>query len=89
MNLTTYKVEGMTCGHCVSTVKAAVGSVVGGTAVDVDLQAGTVSSTGTSADSAVADAISKAGYEVVAIEAEVTAATSLPLVGKSGGCCCG
>ncbi|MFH5227566.1 heavy-metal-associated domain-containing protein [Antrihabitans spumae] len=89
MNVTTYKVEAMTCGHCVSTVKAAVGSVVGVTAVDVDLRAGTVITTGTYADSAVAEAISKAGYEVVATEPEATAGSLLPLVGKSGGCCCG
>lgn len=89
MTTTTYTVQGMTCGHYVSTVKAAVGSVPGVTGVAVDLQAGTVTSTGTSTDSAVAKAISEAGYEVVSAEREAAAGHALPLVGNAGGCCCG
>lgn len=92
MTATTYTVQGMTCGHCVSTVKAAVGSVPGVTGVEVDLQAGTVTTAGTPTDSAVAQAISAAGYEVVSTErgtVGTAAGHALPLVGNAGGCCCG
>ncbi|AUM19243.1 heavy-metal-associated domain-containing protein [Rhodococcus ruber] len=87
MNGTTVKVRGMTCGHCVSTVKAAVGSVPGVTAVEVDLQSGTVTSTGTASPHAVAEAISQAGYDVDSAEQSMPATQALPRTGKSGGCC--
>lgn len=86
---TTYTVQGMTCGHCVSTVKAAVGSVPGVTGVGVDLQAGTVTAVGAPTPSAVAEAISAAGYEVVSTEHTVAAGRALPMAGNAGGCCCG
>ncbi|MBC2644867.1 MULTISPECIES: heavy-metal-associated domain-containing protein [unclassified Rhodococcus (in: high G+C Gram-positive bacteria)] len=89
MTATTYTVQGMTCGHCVSTVKAAVGSVPGVTGVEVDLQAGTVTAAGTSTDSAVTEAISEAGYEVVSTEHEATVGRALPLADNAGGCRCG
>lgn len=89
MTATTYTVQGMTCGHCVATVKTAVGSVTGVSGVEVDLQAGTVTVTGTSTDPAVTEAISKAGYEVVSTKPELPADRNLLLAGKTGGCCCG
>src|SRR4051794_29877149 len=42
MTTTSYQVKGMTCGHCVSSVKAEVGEIDGVTGVDVDLPTGTV-----------------------------------------------
>lgn len=89
MTVTTYKVEGMTCGHCVSTVEAAVGAVPGVTGVEVDLAAGTVTSVGVPTDGAVVQAISDAGYDVVAAEHDTVVGTALTLVGDAGGCCCG
>ncbi|WP_016881543.1 MULTISPECIES: heavy-metal-associated domain-containing protein [unclassified Rhodococcus (in: high G+C Gram-positive bacteria)] len=86
---TTYTVQGMTCGHCVSTVKAAVGSVPGVTGVRVDLQTGTVTTVGAPTPSAVAEAISAAGYEVVSTERTVAAGRALPMAGNAAGCCCG
>ncbi|MCX5044052.1 cation transporter [Aldersonia sp. NBC_00410] len=93
MTVTTYKVEGMTCGHCVSTVRAAVGAVPGVTGVEVDLTAGTVTSAGVPIDGAVAQAISDAGYDVVAAGRDTAShdtvvGTALPVVGDAGGCCC-
>ncbi len=89
MTVTTYKVQGMTCGHCVSTVKAAVGSVPGVQAVEVDLATGTVTVTGTPSEHAVTQAISETGYDVVAPDSEPVGATSLPLTGGGCGCGCG
>ena len=94
MTVTTYTVEGMTCGHCVSTVRAAVGSVPGVTSVEVDLATRTVTSAGAPIDGAVAQAISDAGYDVVAAGRDTAShdtvvGTALPLVGDAGGCCCG
>jgi copper chaperone len=84
------KVEGMTCGHCVSTVKAAVGSVPGVEEVEVDLAAGTVTTSGTPSEQAVTQAISEAGYAVVSAESlPVMNGNALPLVASAGGCGCG
>ncbi|MFB9527406.1 heavy-metal-associated domain-containing protein, partial [Nonomuraea roseola] len=40
MSTATYTVKGMTCGHCVSSVKEEVGEVSGVTGVEVDLASG-------------------------------------------------
>ncbi|MGK5555598.1 heavy-metal-associated domain-containing protein [Actinomadura kijaniata] len=63
---TTYTVAGMTCGHCVGSVKQEVGQIAGVTAVDVDLATGrvTVTSDGPLDDAQVRDAVEEAGYEV-------------------------
>ncbi|MFI6907653.1 heavy-metal-associated domain-containing protein [Nonomuraea sp. NPDC050394] len=61
---TTYTVTGMTCGHCVASVKEEVGEVPGVTAVDVDLASGRVSVTGAADDSLIRAAIKEAGYQV-------------------------
>jgi copper chaperone CopZ len=42
MIVDTYKVAGMTCGHCVSSVTAAISGLGGVEHVDVDLGAGLV-----------------------------------------------
>ncbi|OPC78360.1 regulator [Embleya scabrispora] len=78
----TYTVTGMTCGHCVSSVKAEVGRIDGVTEVAVDLASGkvTVTSDAALADPAVAAAIDEAGYELVAPAAEAP---------EAGASCCG
>lgn len=62
----TYTVNGMTCGHCVRSVTEEVGKIEGVTKVDVDLASGrvTVQSEGPVDDTAFADAVDEAGYEV-------------------------
>ena len=64
---TSYTVTGMTCGHCVSSVKEEVGEVAGVTGVEVDLATGlvTVESDGPVEASAIVAAIEEAGYKVV------------------------
>ncbi len=67
MTTATYTVQGMTCGHCVSSVKEEVSEVEGVEAVDVDLAAGSL--TVTSAQpvdvAAVRQAVTDAGYQLV------------------------
>ena len=62
----TYRVVGMTCGHCVSAVEREVGALDGVTAVTVDLATGevVVASTRPVADDEMTAAIDEAGYEL-------------------------
>jgi copper chaperone len=60
-----YVVHGMTCDHCVLSVREEVSEVAGVRSVDVDLASGrlTVEGDGVS-DDAVKAAVEEAGYEV-------------------------
>ncbi|WP_068156104.1 heavy-metal-associated domain-containing protein [Rhodococcus phenolicus] len=63
----TYRVEGMTCGHCVSAVREEISALTGVSDVDVNLETGAVvvtSETGLDRQ-AVADAVDEAGYVLV------------------------
>ncbi|SEH03816.1 copper ion binding protein [Nonomuraea solani] len=66
MSSETYTVSGMTCGHCVGTVKTEVGKISGVTAVDVDLATGKVTVTANEPveEARVRDAVEEAGYEL-------------------------
>jgi copper ion binding protein len=67
MVTTTYQVQGMTCGHCVSSVSAEVGAIQGVSDVQVDLAAGRVTVTSDApldADT-VRAAVDEAGYDLV------------------------
>jgi|1185.fasta_scaffold679979_2 copper chaperone len=62
----TYTVQGMTCGHCVSSVTEEVSEVTGVRQVDVDLATGRL--TVVSDDVPAADiraAVEEAGYQLV------------------------
>ena len=62
-----YTVQGMTCSHCVLSVREEVSEVSGVSAVDVDLASGRLTVTGNAVDEqAVRDAVADAGYEVIA-----------------------
>lgn len=64
MSTTEFAVTGMTCQHCVMSVTSEVMAVTGVDSVDVDLELGAVSVTGTGvASDAVIAAIAEAGYE--------------------------
>ncbi|MGX6449607.1 heavy-metal-associated domain-containing protein [Patulibacter sp. S7RM1-6] len=61
-----YVVTGMTCEHCVASVREEVAEVPGVEAVEVDLPSGRLSVVGAAVDDeAVAAAVSEAGYKVV------------------------
>lgn len=62
----SFKVPGMTCGHCTSAVESELLKVAGVTAVRVDLDSKGVVVTGDGLDwSALAAAVDEAGYELV------------------------
>ena len=67
---TTITVSGMTCGHCVSSVKEELTEVPGVESVTVDLNAGgvspvTIESTRELTSEEIAAAVEEAGYTVV------------------------
>ena len=65
MEQKTYSVSGMTCEHCVLSVREEVGEVAGVRAVDVELATGRLAVVGDRVDeAAVAAAVAEAGYEV-------------------------
>jgi copper chaperone len=62
-----YTVQGMTCSHCVLSVREEVSEIGGVRAVDVDLASGRMTVTGQDvSDEAVRAAVAEAGYEVAA-----------------------
>lgn len=71
---TNVSVSGMTCGHCVSAVSEEIESLAGVESVDIDLNAGgistvTITSTQELSPSEIGEAVAEAGYLVVANEA--------------------
>ena len=71
---TTINVSGMTCGHCVSSVSEELEALAGVETVDVDLNAGgvstvTITSTEELSSAEIGEAVAEAGYLVVANEA--------------------
>ena len=63
----TYAVQGMTCDHCVLSVREEVSEVGGVSAVDVELASGRLTVTGRQVrDDAVRAAVADAGYQVAA-----------------------
>lgn len=77
------RVEGMTCGHCVSAVTRAVKAVDPEANVQVDLGTGRVRVDGRSPAEALGKAITEAGYTASPAGAQAPAAAP-----KKGGCCC-
>ena len=63
MAQTTYKVEGMTCGHCELSVQEEIGEISGVTGVKADHTSGDVVVDGEGfSDADVAAAVEEAGY---------------------------
>lgn len=70
MTTTDLKITGMTCGHCAASVREELGEIGGVSAVDVDLNAGgvstaTVTSEGPLDPAAARAAVEEAGYTLV------------------------
>lgn len=66
MATATYKVEGMTCEHCVRAVTTELSAIDGVSHVDVDLESGTatVTSDAPLEPAAVEAAVDEAGYRL-------------------------
>ena len=66
MSTQSFTVTGMTCGHCVASVKEEVSEVAGVQQVDVVLETGqvTVTSAEPLDESAVRAAVEEAGYQL-------------------------
>lgn len=62
-----FQVDGMSCGHCASTIRAAIRALDPDARVEVDLQAGTVRVTGGVEVDSAAEAIRNEGYPVRAV----------------------
>ena len=61
----TYRVNGMTCGHCRSSVIEEVSEIPGVELVEVDLEQGLLSVSGDGYDDEqVSAAVAEAGYEL-------------------------
>ncbi len=60
----TYNVPGISCNHCKMAIEGEVSEVSGVTAVDVDVDARTVTVEGAADEQAIIAAIDEAGYEV-------------------------
>lgn len=67
METAEYKVQGMTCGHCVKAVTDEVGAIPGVESVKVDLDSGTlqVQSSAIVDSRLIREAVDEAGYELV------------------------
>lgn len=62
----SYTVSGMTCSHCVLSVREEVSEVAGVSAIDLELDSGRLTVTGaTLNDDAIRQAVAEAGYGVV------------------------
>jgi copper chaperone CopZ len=69
MTTTTYRVDGMTCGHCVAAVTAELTNVAGVRDVSIELVVGGASAVVVSSDAAlplheIRDAVDEAGYSL-------------------------
>ena len=69
MTTTEYKVTGMTCGHCETSVRGEVRHIPGVQAIDVSAVTGklVVTSQAEEDDAAVIAAVDEAGYEAVRV----------------------
>ena len=69
MEKVTLRIEGMSCGHCVSAVTKALGSVEGVRVEHVAIGEATVAyEPGVTNETVIAEAVADEGYQVVATE---------------------
>jgi copper chaperone len=62
-----YSVAGMTCDHCVMSVREEIAEIPGVSGIDVDLATGRLTVAGEGiTDAAIKAAVAAAGYDVVA-----------------------
>ena len=64
MSTVVYAVPDISCAHCKAAIEAEVAKVEGVESVDVDVDARTVTVSGSAADDALRAAIDEAGYQL-------------------------
>jgi copper chaperone len=84
MQMVSFRVEDMTCGHCASKIARTVAAVDADAKVEVSLRQKLVRITSSAAEAELAEAIAEAGYAAEPV-AEAAAAPAR----AAGGCCCG
>ncbi len=65
--MTTLKITGMTCGHCVRSVTGALKGVPGVKAAEVDLKSGSAKIEGAADPAALVSAVEEEGYQAEVI----------------------
>ena len=86
--MTTFEVNDMSCGHCVSAITKAINVVAPGAAVQIDLATHRVTVGPSVADAIqLRLAITEAGYTPTAIEAAASSALKDASAPRSA-CCC-
>ncbi len=63
--MTTIKIKGMSCGHCVNSVQTALEAIDGTSDVQVDLKKAEASYNGDVDISVVKEAVTSIGFEVI------------------------
>ena len=87
--MTTFEVNDMTCGHCVSAISRGINAVAPGADIQIDLAAHRVTVGPSVVDAAqLRLAIMEAGYTPMAIEVAPSIAVK-DASATRGGCCCG
>lgn len=82
----TFRVDDMTCGHCVSTITRAVAATAADAKVTADLARHLVTIEASEGEAqALAEAIAEAGYTPVPVAAGASSREGA----KAGGCGCG
>lgn len=64
MTTRTYRVPGISCGHCKAAIEGELDGLAGVESAVVDVDAKTVEVTGDATEDAVRAAVDEAGYEV-------------------------
>lgn len=65
--MSTFTVEGMNCGHCTKAITQAIVELDANAQVQTDLTNKTVTVSGTPSNEQISQAITEAGYKVVAV----------------------
>jgi copper chaperone len=87
--MTSFSVNDMTCGHCISSITKAVMAVDPSALVRIDLATQHVEIEPTKVDAAdLGAAIKEAGYTPVAIDSPAGPAVEVAAPARKG-CCCG
>jgi copper chaperone len=89
MEVTTLKIEGMSCGHCVRRVTAVITAVPGTEVLGVEVGTAAVRfDPALTTATTIAAALTEAGYPAVAV-GTLKAPLRVVSCGSGGGCCCG